>query len=148
MRKPLKIDFGSGYNPNEGYKTCDITYLPNLDYVYDQDRNVILGCRKDSVDEFYLRNVVHHLPNIQRTFSCLTRYLKKDGIIKIIDCRKECYKQNLILDIIWYRYVTPRYEIWFSNHYRDYFTILKNLGFEQIDYYVQEEKEVSMWKKL
>ena len=28
----LKIDFGSGYNPNKEYKTCDITGSPILDY--------------------------------------------------------------------------------------------------------------------
>lgn len=28
----LKIDFGSGYNPYPGYKTCDITQGPYLDF--------------------------------------------------------------------------------------------------------------------
>lgn len=144
----LKIDFGSGYNPNKEYKLCDITYLPNLDYVYDQRENIILGCEENTVDEFYLRNVVHHLPDMRKTFSCLARYLKKKGIIKIIDCRREFYKQNVILDILWYRYVIPRYEVWFSNHYRDYFSILKELGFEQVDYFIEQEKEVSIWRKL
>ena len=146
--KKLKIDFGSGYNPNKDYKVCDITYLPNLDYVYDEENNVIIGCSKNSVDEFYLRNVVHHLPSIERTFICLINYLKGDGIIKIIDVRKEFYKQNVILDILWYRYIIPRYEIWFSRYYRDYFKILEDLGMQRIEYYLQEEKEVSVWKKL
>lgn len=146
--KKLKIDFGSGYNPNHEYKTCDITYLPNLDYVYDQENNVILGCKTHSVDEFYLRNVVHHLPDIEKTFRCLLSYLKNNGEIKIIDVRKEFFKQNVILDIIWYRYVIPRYEVWFSGYYRDYFKILENLGMERVDYYIQEEKEVSVWRKL
>lgn len=144
----LKIDFGSGYNPNPEYKTCDITYLPNLDYVYDQDNNIILGCTINSVDEFYLRNVVHHLPDMERTFKCLLSYLKHNGEIKIVDVRKEFYKQNVILDIIWYRYVIPRYEVWFSNHYRDYFIVLENLGMKRIDYYIENEKEVSVWKRL
>ncbi len=144
----LKIDFGSGYNPNSEYKTCDVTYLPNLDYVYDQDNNIILGCTINSVDEFYLRNVVHHLPDMERTFKCLLSYLKDDGEIKIIDVRKEFYKQNVILDILWYRYVIPRYEVWFSNHYRDYFKILENLGMKRVDYYIENEKEVSVWKRL
>ena len=46
----LKIDFGSGYNPRKGYKTCDITYSPFLDYVYDIHKNKIIppknGVRK------------------------------------------------------------------------------------------------------
>lgn len=145
--KKLKIDFGSGYNPNKDYKVCDITNLPNLDYVYDQESNEILGCYENTVDEFYLRNVVHHLPNMERTFKCLLKYLKDNGEIKIIDVRKEYFKQNVILDILWYRYVIPRYEVWFSKHYRDYFKILESLGMERTFYYIQEEKEVSVWRK-
>ena len=41
----LKIDFGSGYNPKKGYKSCDITNLPNLDYVYCEESNEIIDCR-------------------------------------------------------------------------------------------------------
>lgn len=144
----LKIDFGSGYNPNKDYKACDITWLPNLDYVYDQENNAILGCEDNSVDEFYLRNVVHHIPNMEKTFSCLLRYLKADGEIKIIDVRREYFKQNVILDILWYRYVTPRYEVWFSTHYRNYFKVLENLGMERVSYFIQDEKEVSVWRRL
>lgn len=143
----LKIDFGSGYNPNKDYKVCDITWLPNLDYVYDQENNVILGCESTSVDEFYLRNVVHHIPDLKKTFKCLLSYLKDDGEIKIIDVRKNFYKQNVILDILWYRYVIPRYEVWFSKHYRDYFKILESLGMKRVEYYIQDEKEVSVWRK-
>lgn len=145
--RKLKIDFGSGYNPNKDYKICDITYLPNLDYVYDQENNVIIGCEKVSVDEFYLRNVVHHIPDMERTFKCLLKYLKDDGEIKIIDVRKEYFKQNVILDTLWYRYVIPRYEVWFSNYYRDYFKVLESLGMERVKYYIQDEKEVSVWRK-
>lgn len=141
----LKIDFGSGYNPKNGYKTCDITNAPFLDFMYDG--NKIIGCKENSVDEFYLRNVVHHIENLEDVFSMLHHYLKKNGIIKIIDVRKECYKQNVILDIIWYRYVMPRREIWFSFVYRDYFEILKNTGFKLVKQYIENEKEVSMWRK-
>ena len=147
-RSKLKIDFGSGYNPNSDYQLCDITYSPNLDYVYNPDDNVIIGCQENSVDEFYLRNVVHHLKDLKATFSCLQRYLKKGGIIKIIDVRKEFFKQNVILDIIWYRYVIPRYEIWFSREYRNYSKILIDLNFELEDKHYESEKEVMIWKKL
>lgn len=149
MKKELlKIDFGSGYNPNKEYKLCDITFLPNLDYAYDIEKNVIIGCCENSVDEFYLRNVVHHIKDLSYTFTCLYRYLKKDGVLKIIDVREEFYKQNLILDIIWYRYVIPRYEIWFSNKYRNYFDVLEKMGFQLEETYFENEKEVSIWKKL
>lgn len=145
--KKLKIDFGSGYNANKKYKTCDITYSPMLDYVYDEENNKILYCERNTVDEFYIRNVVHHIRNLNRTFQCLYNYLKHDGKIIIIDVRKEFYKQNLILDVVWYRYIIPRYDIWFSNVYRDYFKILKDMGFLLQNTYIENEKEVSIWKK-
>ena len=144
----LKIDFGSGYNPQKEYKTCDITYMPYLDYVYDVETNTIIGCKENIVDEFYLRNVVHHIKDLKRTFFCLKRYLKKGGEIKIIDVRKENFDTNVVLDIIWYRYVIPRYEVWFSRTYRDYFKVLKKMNFKLIDKYYENEKEVSIWKKL
>ena len=83
----LKIDFGSGYNPNKEYKTCDITGSPILNYLYDK-KDTILNLKEKSVDEFYLRNVVHHIPDLKRTFKCLKKYLKNGGKIKIIEWNK------------------------------------------------------------
>lgn len=142
----LKIDFGSGYNPYPGYKTCDITASPFLDFFYDGKE--IVGCKENSVTEFYLRNVVHHIQNLEEVFAMLQLYLKKNGTIKIIEARKDYYKQNVILDIIWYRYVIPRREIWFSTFYRNYFEILKKVGFELVEQRYEKEKEVSLWRKL
>lgn len=141
----LKIDFGSGYNPKKGYKTCDITNAPFLDFFYDGKE--IIGCQKNSVKEFYLRNVVHHIPNLEEVFLMFSEYLKKGGTIKIIDVRKEYYQKNVILDIIWYRYVIPRREIWFSTVYRDYGSILKKIGFQLIYDTTIKEKEVTVWRK-
>ena len=108
----LKIDFGSGYNHKEGYKSCDIVPLPNLDYFYDEQNDKIL-------------------------------YLEEAS-----DVRKECYGANLFLDNLWYRGIIPREEIWFSPNYRDYFQILKEMNYSNIEYKLEEEKEVSIWKKL
>ena len=144
----LRIDFGSGYNPQKDYKTCDITYAPFLDYVYDRDKNIILDCDENSVDEFFMRNVVHHIEDLEETFSCIKRYLKENGTLKIVDARKEDFLKNVILDILWYRYVTPRYDIWFSTYYRDYAEVLEQMNFELIDRYEEAEKEISLWKKL
>ena len=54
----LKIDFGSGYSPRKGYSTCDITYSPFLDYVYDIQLNdsngrvtTIIPCSKFIISE-------------------------------------------------------------------------------------------------
>lgn len=144
----LKIDFGSGYNPLEEYKSCDITESPMLDFYYDYENDKIIELCDSSVDEFYLRNVIHHIPDLKKTFSCLSKYLKDDGILKIIDVRSEYYLQNKILDVLWYRYIIPRYEIWISYKYRDYFSLLKELGYKELEYYIEEEKEISIWKKL
>ncbi len=144
----LKIDFGCGYKHKEGYKTCDITNLPNLDYYYDEENDKILYLGESSVDEFYLRNVVHHIKDITKTFHCLDKYLKKGAIITIIDVRKEFYKENYYLDNLWYRIIIPREEIWFSSTYRDYFKILEEMNYQKVSYSIEEEKEVSIWKKL
>ena len=141
----LKIDFGSGYNPNKEYKTCDITGSPILDYLYDK-KDTILDLKEKSVDEFYLRNVVHHIPDLKRTFKCLKKYLKDDGKIKIIECKKENYYANWFLDSLWYRYVIPREEIWFSDKYRDYKNVLLSIGFKKIESYEENEKEISIWE--
>ena len=50
MMTKLCIDFGSGYNPKTGYKTCDVTTLPQLDIQYD-GKDEIVGLREKSVDE-------------------------------------------------------------------------------------------------
>ncbi len=123
--KEIKIDFGSGYNPKEGYLTCDITYSPYLDYVYDIENNKILGLEEKSVDEFYLKNVLHH-SDIEAVAKCLFQYLKRDGIITIIEPLPEKYDSNRCLDIYWYRYIYPRYEYKIPPFHReDYVKIFK-----------------------
>lgn len=109
----LCIDFGSGYNPKAGYKTCDITTFPQLDFQYD-GKDEIVGLREKSVDVFYLRNVVHHIPDLQRTFITLKKYLKVGGKLVIIDCNKGHYKTNVFLDNLWYRFVGNNNEIFIS----------------------------------
>lgn len=94
----LCIDFGSGYNPKAGYKTCDITTFPQLDFQYD-GKDEIVGLREKSVDVFYLRNVVHHIPDLQRTFTTLKKYLKVGGKLVIIDCKKVIIRQMYFLTI-------------------------------------------------
>ena len=60
----LFIDYGSGYNPKKGYKTCDFTTNPCLDYnvidykIYNKDGEL----PHKSVSIFRLRNVIHHIP--------------------------------------------------------------------------------------
>ena len=51
MMKKLCIDFGSGYNPKFGYKTCDVTTLPQSDFQYD-GKDQIVGRIEKSVEVF------------------------------------------------------------------------------------------------
>ncbi|RHH85317.1 methyltransferase domain-containing protein [Segatella copri] len=145
MMTKLCIDFGSGYNPKTGYKTCDVTTLPQLDFLYD-GKDEIVGLREKSVDVFYLRNVVHHIPDLQRTFTTLKKYLKVGGKLVIIDCNQGHYKTNVFLDNLWYRFVGNNHEIFISKQYRDYINVLIKLGFKQLYYKSFKEKEITKYE--
>lgn len=142
----LCIDFGCGYNPKNGYKTCDVTTNPMLDYQYD-GKDSIIGLEENSVDVFYLRNVVHHIPDLWRTFTTINKYLKHKGKIVIIDCNKEHFSANVILDKIWYRSVGRDNDIYIAESYRNYMSVLAKLGFKQIFYKQFKEKEKTAYEK-
>ena len=138
------IDFGSGYNPKEGYKSCDFTSLPNLDYYYDGNKIINLECK---VNKFYIRNVLHHIHDIDILLNYLIDCLHDNGVIEIIECRESHYKINFLLDTIYYRGCTNKKEIWFSESYRNYTSILHK-RMELIKFYYKDEKEISVWKKF
>lgn len=144
--KKLCIDFGSGYNPRKNFKTCDITTNPRLDYQYDGGE-VIIGLHENSVDIFYLRNVVHHIQNLYKTFNTIKKYLKPEGKLIIIDCNEKSFEANVFLDRIWYRYIGNNKDIYISESYRDYTTILINLGFNRKHYKQFKEKEISIYER-
>ena len=140
------FDFGSGYNPKKGYKTCDVVTNPILDYWYD-GQNTIVGLKEDSVDVFYLRNVIHHIPDLHKTLSVIKKYLKRKGRLVIIDCNKEHFHSNVILDKIWYRYVRNDSNIFISESYRDYMNVLIELGFKLLYYKQVKEKEITSYER-
>ena len=107
---------------------CDVTTDPSLDYQYD-GFDVIVGLREKSVDEFHVRNVIHHMPDIKRTIRCLKRYLKIKGKIVIIDCDDKHFKTNVCLDNVWYRFINKNNKIFISQVWRDYFAIMRDEGF-------------------
>lgn len=140
----LCIDFGSGYSPRKGYKTCDFVPLPSLDYYYNGED--IIGL-ETTCDRFLLRNVIHHLSDITKVVKLLKTKLHKGGRVEIIECRKEYYKTNDFLDSLWYNGIVPRKDITWSKEYRDYKRILREEGFKLVKEYLQAEKEVSIWEK-
>lgn len=141
----IKLDFGSGYNPEPNFKTCDI-YGYCVDYYFDKDNYKILDCEENMFDEIYCRNVIHHIKDLDKLLKEFKRVLKKGGVLKIIEPRKEFYYQNYILDTLWYRFVIPRKEVWFSENYRDYITLTsKKLIYIKTMY--ENEKEISSFYK-
>lgn len=145
----LYIDIGSGYNPKSGYKTADITGFPNLDYLIKDNKlySKKAELKENTVDKFRLRNVIHHVKDLNQLFINLFRYLKPNGIIEIIDCNKKHYSANLCLDNLWYRYVIPRKEIFIANAYRDYANLAKTIGFNILNKNVNKEKEITILQK-
>jgi len=108
-----------------------------IDYkIYNKDGEL----PHNSVSIFRLRNVIHHIPNLQKLFENLKNYLRDDGVIEIIDVNEEHYKQNLCLDNLWYRYVNKRNDIWISQNYRDYAKIACKM-FKILHNFKENEKE-------
>ena len=120
------VDFGSGYNPYKNFKTCDVSYNCSFHSIKD-----ILD---NSCKLIRCRNVMHHIKDLEEIFNEFNRVLIKGGKLIIIDCSKEHYKTNLLLDNIYYKSIAKNYDIWYSNKYRDLtkyvnnnFSITKNL---------------------
>lgn len=130
----IKIDFGSGYNPCDGYKTCDMTGSPYLDYWYDMENNIIWSKKgeleKGSVSEFRIKNVLHHVVDVECLVKLLSEYLMDDGKLLFIEPKEQYYRTNIILDYIWYRYVQQFYEIKIICWYREFISIFLNNGFK------------------
>lgn len=142
----MKIDFGSGHAPKAGFKTCDITGMPYLDYSFDPVKYKI-GCPVNSITEIHCRNVLHHIPNLDRLFTEFSSKMASGGQIVIIEPRREYYKTNVILDVLWYRFVIPRYDVWICQQYRDYIAAASKY-FRVISRVVVDEKETVTLVKL
>lgn len=145
----LKIDIGSGYAPAKHYSTCDITKLPYLDYIIENNKifNKTRELNNNEVSIFRMRNCLHHIKDLDSLFQNLYKYLKINGKIIIIECRKEFYKANLFLDTLWYRYVIPRNEVWFSEQYRDYIITAKKYNLKVVSSTIDNEKEIIILEK-
>ena len=145
----LSIDIGSGYNPAPGYRTADITRAPFLDYVIKGNR-IYSGegeIADGTVACFRMRNVAHHVRDLDGLLGNLLRYLRPGGTLEIIDCDAGHYAANRCLDNLWYRYVIPRKEIYIAGQYRDYAKIAKKLGFRLKKKFSESEKETTILEK-
>lgn len=141
------IDLLSGYNPEYGYKSVD--YIPNygIDYLLDLNTYDIDGIPEGSVNKIRCRNGLHHIPNLDKLIKkCLT-ITSECVIIDIIEPSKECYKSNLFLDNLYYRWINQREDIWFSDRYRNYIQMFENSGFILTQYKQIDEKEYCTFKR-
>jgi len=86
------IDFGSGYNPQEGFKTCDVN--AGCDY------NSIEEVESNSVEYIRARNVLHHIEDLNSLLNQFKRVLIKGGKVIVIDCKEDFFKINVLLDTI------------------------------------------------
>jgi len=116
----MKLDYGSGSQPKEGFLSSDFCGAPHYDF-YIKDYKVI-GAKDHSFDVIHCRNVIHHIAkeDLPRLFDEFKRLLKHDGQLIISEPRKEFHKQNLILDVIWYRFLTNNRDIMLPREYVDY----------------------------
>lgn len=115
-----KIDFGSGYNPAKGFLSADVSTNPYLDIHIVDNRMVEIPDK--SVDVIRCRNVLHHVPepNLSSVFNEFGRTLKEGGYLIISEPPSDFFLKNQIMDIIWYRYIIPRYEVHIPIKYVDY----------------------------
>jgi 2-polyprenyl-3-methyl-5-hydroxy-6-metoxy-1,4-benzoquinol methylase len=116
----MKLDYGSGSQPKEGFLTSDFVGTPIYDF-YVKDYRVV-DAKDNSFDSIHCRNVIHHIPekDLPILFDEFRRLLKPNGQLIISEPRKEFHKQNLILDIIWYRFLKDDREIIIPQEYVDY----------------------------
>lgn len=79
----IKLEIGCGKKPREGYLTCDIRNLPEVDYVCNANK---LPFEDATVDEIYSRHVIEHftLKEFLEILEEWNRVLKIGGTIYMI----------------------------------------------------------------
>lgn len=129
----MKLDYGSGRQPKEGFLSSDFVGTPNYDF-YIKDYRVI-GVKDHSVEVLHCRNVIHHIPekDLPKLFAEFKRLLKHNGKLIISEPREEYHLQNKILDIIWYRFLTYDKDIMIPQEYVDYKKYLTDFNIVDIE---------------
>lgn len=116
----MKLDYGSGSQPKKGFQSSDFCGAPNYDYFIQDYR--VLDLDDQSCDVIHCRNVIHHIPeqDLPLLFTEFRRLLKPGGQLILSEPREEFHKENLILDIIWYRFIKQEKKIALPLSYVDY----------------------------
>jgi len=128
----MRLDYGSGSKPKEGFKSSDFCGSPGFDFFIKNYR--VLEVEDKSCSIIHCRNVIHHIPekDLPLLFSEFKRLLKDGGQLILSEPRKEFHLQNKILDIIWYRFLTYNFSIMVPDKYVDYKKYLVDFEIESI----------------
>ena len=116
----MYLDYGTGRKHPKGFKTSDFTGSPKYDYMIEDYK--IEELDDGVVDVLHCRNVIHHIvpEDVNKVIGEFRRLLKKGGELRISEPKKEYFKQNKILDIIWYRYLYYDRDIYLPTFYYDF----------------------------
>lgn len=141
----MKLDYGSGRQPKQGFMSSDFCGSPNYDF-YIRDYKV-LDTKDHSFDVIHCRNVIHHIPekDLSLLFAEFKRLLKYDGQLIISEPRKEFHEQNKFLDLIWYRFLTHDDKIMIPDEYVDYKQYLDD--FDMVSVTDEYQNEIIIFKQ-
>lgn len=141
----MLLDFGSGHQPRRGFQLCDVDGWA-IDYQFDPDRYRIQDLPDSSVRLLRCRNVLHHVPDLERIMVEFSRVVQPGGNVLVVEAAPEHFAANVFLDRLWYRGVLNRPEIWYAEQYRDYEAIFNQL-FTCVNTTRQEEKEIKLFRR-
>ena len=94
--KEIRLEIGCGKKPRQGYLTCDVRELPEVNYVCAADK---LPFEENTVDEVYSRHVVEHftIKEFLKVLEEWNRVLKIGGVVYII-CPNLLYHLKQVLE--------------------------------------------------
>lgn len=142
----MKLDYGSGSQPKQGFKSSDFCGKPAYDY-YIKDYKV-LDTEDNSCEVIHCRNVIHHIPeqDLSILFNEFDRLLQDDGILIISEPREEFHEQNKFLDMLWYNFLVKDDMIIIPDQYVNYKKYLTM--FEVVDIMEEYQNEILILRKV
>jgi len=141
----MKLDYGSGRQPKEGFKSSDFCGAPNYDYYIINYK--VLDINDSICEVIHCRNVIHHIPekDLSTLFKEFDRLLRDDGILIISEPREEYHEQNKFLDMLWYNFLVKDNTIMIPDKYVNYKKYLTQ--FEIVDRIEEYQNEIITLRK-
>src|SRR5699024_4300544 len=144
----MNIDYRSGRKYHKGYKTSDFTRSPA--YAYMIEDYLIKEIKDGEVKRLRCRNVLHHIrPNdLPKVFNEFSRLLCDGGELIISEPREEYFKQNKILDLIWYRFLYDDRKIYIPEYYVNFEDYINKEVFKRTSHKIDIKNDVITYKKV